>query len=85
MPNTKSGKKRLRQDGPKRILNSGKKSRIRSTKNILLSAISAGDAEVAKKAYAGYCSALDKAVKTNVIAKNNAIRSKRRAAALLSA
>jgi len=85
MPNTRSAKKRFNQDVQKRVLNSGKKSRIRSTKNALLTAISEGDAEVAKKAYSGYCSALDKAVKTNVIAKNKAIRSKRRAAALLSA
>lgn len=79
MPNTKSAIKRLRTSaeaaGRNRIL----KSRITTYHRKLSDALVSGDAEGAKATYRQFCSALDKAVKTGVIKRNNADRRKSRA------
>ena len=83
MPNLKSAKKRLRQTEGRRLLNSARKTRVRNTRRAFNDALESGDAEVAKTSYAAYCSALDKAAKHGSLAKNNATRSKTRAAKLV--
>jgi len=85
MPQIKSAKKRLKQNEVAQKRNSAKKSRMRSSRRNFNEALESGDAEAAKTAYAAYCSALDKAVKTNVIKRNTAVRSKRRGAEKLRA
>ena len=80
MPNLKDAKKRLRQNEKQRLQNSARKSRIRSSRKSFLSALESGDEVKIKDAYSTYCSSLDKAVKSNVIRKGNAIRNKHRAA-----
>ena len=85
MPNVKSAKKRLKQSEAAAKRNSALKSRMRSTRRTFLAAIEAGELEPAKEAYAAYCSALDKAVKRNVIKRNTATRGKRRGAEKLRA
>ena len=85
MPNIKSAKKRLRQNEVCRLSNAAKKGAIRQSSKAFDTAIAGEDQDAKKAAYAKYCSALDKAVKTNVIKKNNAIRNKSRAAAKLTA
>jgi small subunit ribosomal protein S20 len=83
MPNIKSAKKRLRQNAKSQERNQVVRSRVRTARRSFKEAVDAGEVEAATKAYSLYCSFLDKAAKTNVIAKNNATRSKSRAAALL--
>ena len=85
MPNIKSAKKRLRQNEGCRLQNAAKKGAIKASSKAFDAALEGEDVEAKKAAYAKYCSALDKAVKTNVIKKNNAIRNKSRAAARISA
>jgi len=80
MPNLKDAKKRLRQNEKQRLRNSARKSRVRSARKSFLTALEGGDEATIKAAYSTYCSSLDKAVKTNVIRKGNAIRNKHRAA-----
>jgi ribosomal protein S20 len=48
-----------------------------------LAALAANEAPKTQDAYRAFCSALDKAVKHGIIAKNNSIRRKARAAAML--
>jgi small subunit ribosomal protein S20 len=85
MPNVKSAKKRLKQSEAAAKRNSALKSRMRSSRRAFLAAIEAGELEPAKEAYAAFCSALDKAVKRNVIKRNTSTRSKRRGAEKLRA
>ncbi len=85
MPNIKSAKKRLKQTDERTLRNAAYKTRVRTTRRKFMDALEAGDADASKAAFAGYCSALDKAAKHGVIAKNNAIRSKTRATKNLSA
>lgn len=80
MPQVKSAKKRLKQNEAAAKRNSAYKSRMRSSKRAFQAAVEAGDKEKAAETYAAYCSALDKAVKRNVIKRNTASRSKRRGA-----
>jgi small subunit ribosomal protein S20 len=83
MPQVKSAKKRLKQNEAAAKRNSAYKSRMRSGKKKFREAVEAGDKAQATEAYAAYCSALDKAVKRNVIKRNTATRSKRRGAEAL--
>ncbi len=80
MPNIKSAKKRLLQNERSRKINSAYKSRARTTRRKFLAALEEKNVEDVKKAYAEFCSALDKSAKHGVIKKNTAIRSKRRGA-----
>ncbi|WFB34825.1 30S ribosomal protein S20 [Kiritimatiellota bacterium B12222] len=80
MPQIKSAKKRLKQSIQAEKRNSAYKSRMRSSRRSFNEAIESGDLEKVKEAYATYCSALDKAVKNNIIKRNTSTRSKRRGA-----
>jgi len=83
MPNLKSAKKRLRQNERCAEVNKRVKTRIKSTRKNFITAVTDGEEAAKKTAYSDYCSALDKAVKSGVIKKNNAIRNKTRAAHML--
>jgi small subunit ribosomal protein S20 len=85
MPQIKSAKKRLKQNEAAQKRNSANKSRMRTSRKTFLKTLEAGEAEAAKAAYAAFCSALDKAVKHNVIKRNTATRSKHRGAEKLRA
>lgn len=85
MPQVKSAKKRLKQNEVAAKRNSALKSRMRTSKRSFLEAVEAGDKDKAAETYAAYCSALDKAVKRNVIKRNTSSRSKRRGAEKLRA
>jgi len=83
MPQVKSAKKRLKQNEAAAKRNSAYKSRMRTSKKAFNEAVEAGDKDAATAAYSAYCSALDKAVKKNVIKRNTASRTKRRGAEAL--
>lgn len=85
MPNLKSAKKRLKQNKKAQVLNQGVRTLIKSSRKRFMEAIELGKPQDGKTAFAGYCSALDKATKHGVVKKNNATRSKQRAAARLVA
>jgi small subunit ribosomal protein S20 len=80
MPQVKSAKKRLKQNEAAAKRNSTYKSRMRTSKRAFLEAVESGDKTKSAETYAAYCSALDKAVKHNVIKRNTSSRSKRRGA-----
>ena len=83
MPNLKSAKKRLRQNEREAEVNKRVKTRIKSTRKTFITAVTGSDEAAKTSAYSSYCSALDKAVKSGVIKKNNATRNKTRAAHML--
>lgn len=83
MPNTSSAKKALRSSLKKRDYNLKKKFQIRTALKNFRKALET-DAKTAQIAISTVYSALDKAVKTNFIAKNTANRKKSRVAAMLA-
>ncbi|MCC6142181.1 MAG: 30S ribosomal protein S20 [Candidatus Hydrogenedentes bacterium] len=83
MPHTKSAAKRMRTSGIKRQTNRAAKSRLASTRRLLLEASAKGDKTKAEEHFRTYCGFLDKAVKQGAIKANNASRHKSRAAVLL--
>ncbi|MGA0369089.1 MAG: 30S ribosomal protein S20 [Kiritimatiellia bacterium] len=85
MPQIKSAKKRLKQSQIAEKRNSAYKSRMRTSRRSFNEALESGDVEKAKETYAAYCSALDKALKHNIIKRNTSTRSKRRGAEKLRA
>ncbi len=80
MPNTKSANKAMRQSRRRNAINTRTKfkfkSAVKNTRTLIASAATADAAESLKKAM----SALDKAVKKNVLHKNTASRRKSRLA-----
>jgi small subunit ribosomal protein S20 len=80
MPNLKSSIKRTRTTEQRTIINSVRRSRISTARSKLQTAVTMEDKPTAELAYREFCSALDKAAKTNVVSKNKADRSKSRAA-----
>jgi len=84
MPNIKSAEKRMRQTVGRTENIKSKKSRIISTRRVLTDAIQVGDKVKAQTAFNGYCSALDKGVKSGVITSNKADRGKSRASKALT-
>ena len=80
MPQIKSAKKRLKQSIEAEKRNSTYKSRMRSSRRSFIEALEAGEVEKINETYAAFCSALDKAVKKNIIKRNTSTRSKRRGA-----
>lgn len=85
MPNLKSAKKRLRQAEVRTLVNSSRKSRVRTAYRKFTDTLKTGDLTSSKAAYSGFCSALDKAAKAGVLKKNNAVRRKARAASKIRA
>ena len=79
MPNIKSAKKRLKTSAEANLRNKRDKTMVRTSRCKFMEAIEAGNVELSTELFKKYCSALDKAVKRNVIKRNTAIRSKSRA------
>ena len=80
MPNLKSAKKRLRQTEVRTLVNSSRKTRVRTEYRKFTDTLKTGELAPSKAAYSDFCSALDKAAKSGVLKKNNAVRRKSRAA-----
>ncbi len=76
MPNTKSAAKRSRQTKVRTLKNKAAKSRVRTQRNRVQTAIDAGDRASAEKELKLLASEADRAAKTNVIHKNSASRLK---------
>ena len=82
MPNTSSAKKALRSSLRKKVFNDNVKDKVRLTRRVLnkLFATSMKEAKNYTEPLSKYYSALDKAVKRNIIHKNKASRLKSRMA-----
>lgn len=76
MANTLSASKRSRQAQRRNALNRMAKTRYRNLRKRIDAALENGQKEEAAKHIRSYASALDKAVKINVIHKNSAARHK---------
>ena len=78
MPNIKSAKKRARQSEDKRMHNKHIRSGMRTKVKAVVSAIEAGEKEVAIAAYKIAVPALDSSVTKGIMHKNKAARHKSR-------
>jgi small subunit ribosomal protein S20 len=78
MPNTKSAKKRLRQDAVRRLRNRSTKSAVRNQVRKVREAVVAGNTEVAEQEYRAAAKRLDRAGAARVIHPNTAARLKSR-------
>ena len=81
MAHTKSALKRARQSAKNRTANVAAAKAMKVARKALIDAVAKKDVEASKKAYAAYCSVLDKTSKRGIIARNQAVRKKARAAA----
>ena len=84
MAHTKSAKKRIRQTEVRTDRNRAVKSRIRTLRKKVLSAVTSGDKAAAATAVSELSSAVDKAAKTNLIHGNKAANIKSKAAKALA-
>ncbi|MEY4483720.1 MAG: hypothetical protein RL693_1172 [Verrucomicrobiota bacterium] len=84
MANIRSSKKDIRRTEKRTALNQAKKSRIRTLRKKVLTAVTSGDASAAQAAYNEFASAADKAAKTTTLHKNTASRLKSRVAAQIA-
>lgn len=84
MPNIRSSEKDVRRIKARTARNRATKSRVRTLKKKVLTAIASGDAKAVQEAYNTFASAADKAAKTSVLHKNTASRLKSRVAKQLS-
>lgn len=84
MANIRSSKKDIRRTEKRTALNQAKKSRIRTLRKKVLTAVTAGDTSAAQAAYNEFASAADKAAKTTTLHKNTASRLKSRVAAQIA-
>jgi len=78
LPNTRSAKKRMRQNEKRRLRNRYFKGRARGYIKQAREAIQDGELEAARLATEKAVSALDKAAEKDIIHKNNASRRKSR-------
>lgn len=85
MPNTKSAKKRYRQDQVRRERNRATKSVIRTTTKRLITALRAGNVALAETEFREVARRLDRASCHGVVHKNLAARRKSRLQALIKA
>jgi small subunit ribosomal protein S20 len=74
MPHSKQAKKRLRQSEKSRVHNQSQKSSMKTHIKKVVQAINEGDAEAAKKEMPTAMKKIDKAVKRNLIHKNEGSR-----------
>lgn len=84
MANIRSSEKDIRRTKTRTAHNQTVKSRIRTLRKKVLTAIDKGDTKAANAALAEFASAADKAAKTNVIHKNAASRLKSRVASKMA-
>jgi len=85
VPNTESGKKRMRQNVRRRARNNWRKRRIKEQVKTFLKAVQAQDVEGAESEYRKACGLLDKVATTSTLHRNTAARRKSRLARRLSA
>lgn len=85
MANTKSAIKAARKTQRLTQRNRGTKTRLKTLRKRLDTALAAKDAEGSKAAAAAYVSAMDKAVKSGVVHRNAASRAKSHAAKVFAA
>ena len=78
MPNSKSAKKRLRQNFANRDRNRAVKSALRSQLRKVREAVQAGDVEKAESEFRLAAKQLDRAGRRNIIHRNMAARTKSR-------
>ncbi len=78
MANTRSAKKRIRQNEKRRLRNKAVRTRTRRQIKQARTALEAGDPEAARGAVLKAVSELDRAASKGVIHRNNASRRKRR-------
>ncbi|HMQ01540.1 MAG TPA: 30S ribosomal protein S20 [Candidatus Doudnabacteria bacterium] len=84
MPNTSSAKKAMRQSRRRQVINLRTKSKYKSAVKTTRENITSGDAKAATENLRKAMSALDKAVKKNVLHKNTASRRKSRLSKAIS-
>lgn len=84
MPNTSSANKAMRQSRRRNAINLRTKSKFKSAVKATRTHIAAGEAKDAAESLKKAMSALDKAVKKNVLHKNTASRRKSRLAKAIS-
>ncbi len=77
MPHTKSAKKRLRQNGERRVRNKNRTTEIKTLGKQILRAVHDGQPDEAKKLYTQFTQRLDQAASQRVIHANAASRSSR--------
>ncbi|QQS22932.1 30S ribosomal protein S20 [bacterium] len=80
MPNTSSAKKAMRQSRRRNTINLRTKSKFKSAVKATKSLVASGSAKDAAESLKKAMSAIDKAVKKNVLHKNTASRKKSRLA-----
>ena len=83
MPITKSAKKAMRQSLSRKARNLRRKNTYKNALKELLKTASSGNKKEAEKLLPKVYKAIDKAAKTNVIAKNKAARLKSKAAKMV--
>ena len=84
MANTRSAKKRMRQNEKRRMRNKAVRSRTRSYVKEARQSIKAGDYEASTEAVKKAIRELDRAASKGIIHRNNAARRKRRLMARLT-
>lgn len=80
MPNTKSANKAMRQSRRRNTINTRTKYKFKDAVKSVKTAIAAGDKNLSAEGLKKAMSAIDKAVKKNVLSKNTASRRKSRLA-----
>ncbi|HSI61527.1 MAG TPA: 30S ribosomal protein S20 [Candidatus Saccharimonadia bacterium] len=80
MPNIRSSEKDVRRIKARTARNKAAKSRVRTLRKKVLTAIASGDTKAAQDAYNNFASAADKAAKNSTLHKNTASRLKSRVA-----
>lgn len=85
MPNTKSAKKRLRQNIERRDINRSIKRAVRHQVRKVREAVSAGDIDLAESEFRLAAKRLDRAGSRNIIHRNAAARIKSRLSAAIKA
>ncbi len=85
MPNTKSAKKRLKQDLGRRDRNRSAKRALRTERKKVLAAVAAGDAAKAETEFRSAAKMLDQAAAQRVIHPNASARLKSRLSARVKA
>ncbi|MEX2578515.1 MAG: 30S ribosomal protein S20 [Verrucomicrobiales bacterium] len=84
MANSRSALKRVRKTKSETSRNRGLKSRMKSSRKGVLSAVESGDPKAAQSAYDKFASAADKAAKKGAIHKKTASRLKSRVASRIN-
>jgi small subunit ribosomal protein S20 len=85
MANIRSAEKNIRKTTARTAANQAVKSRIRTLRRKVLSAVEKGDAAAATASLSEFASATDKAAKTKVLHKNASARLKSRLASKVGA